>query len=71
MEPASLTLSAAGYFSLTFAPGGGAYMPPLLKSHLGPFWGELFNTPQNIYKIVDYMQKIGSETSKTAKWRPF
>ena len=56
------------YFFRTEGVAGGANMPPFLKSHLGPFWGELVNTPQNIYKIVDYMQKIGSET---AKWQPF
>ena len=65
-----LTLSVRGYHSLR-TPGGGVLNTPPLKSHLGLFLGEFFNTNQNIYIIVGYMQKIGSKTSKTAKWQPF
>ena len=52
------------------ARGGGLSTPPL-KSHLGLFLGDFFNTNQNIYKIVGYMKKIVSKTSKTVEWQPF
>ena len=55
----------------TISRSGGYIATPPWKCQL--YWPKLgfIQYPQNNYKIVGYMPKIGSKTSKTAKWQPF
>ena len=61
---AILTLFGPGYFDFTFGPGGGRILPPLLKSHLGPFLGVSSIPPKTSIKLWATCKKLGPEPQK-------